>query len=254
MRACTSGGIPVPVSLTASTTCGPAVALGLAATKDASTSTSASPIVSRPPPGIASRAFTTRLSTTCSICAGSASTRPTPGATVVTSSTSSPISRCSIGSRSATTTSSARTRVCSTCLRLKARSWRVRVAARSPTRLISSTSLRTGSSARRRCSSRSLRPEMTGNRLLKSWAMPPASRPTASIFCDCRSSASRRRGSVTLAMAPIIRTGRPCSSCTTWPRSMTSAQEPSARRKRNSSPQVWAPPAMAAWMPSTTRA
>ena len=37
---------------------------------------------------------------------------------------------------------------------------------------------------------------ITMSRLLKSWAMPPASRPTASIFCDWRScSSSRRRSS-----------------------------------------------------------
>ena len=29
--------------------------------------------------------------------------------------------------------------------------------------------------------------QMTVSRLLKSWATPPASRPTASIFCACRS-------------------------------------------------------------------
>ena len=33
---------------------------------------------------------------------------------------------------------------------------------------------------------------MTVSRLLKSWATPPASWPTASIFCACRSWASRR--------------------------------------------------------------
>ena len=36
-------------------------------------------------------------------------------------------------------------------------------------------------------------------RLLKSWAMPPASRPTASIFCAWRSCASMRATSVTLS-------------------------------------------------------
>ena len=30
----------------------------------------------------------------------------------------------------------------------------------------------------------SVKPEMATRRLLKSWAMPPASRPTASIFCE----------------------------------------------------------------------
>ena len=31
---------------------------------------------------------------------------------------------------------------------------------------------------------------MTVSRLLKSWAIPPASRPIASIFCDWRSCSS----------------------------------------------------------------
>ena len=44
---------------------------------------------------------------------------------------------------------------------------------------------------------------MTVRRLLKSWATPPARRPTASIFCDCRScsSSSRRCGDVDDAAA-----------------------------------------------------
>ena len=37
---------------------------------------------------------------------------------------------------------------------------------------------------------------ITASRLLKSWAIPPASRPTASIFCDWRSWSSSRRASV----------------------------------------------------------
>ena len=40
-------------------------------------------------------------------------------------------------------------------------------------------------------------PEITISRLLKSWAMPPARRPTASIFWAWRSCCSRARRSVT---------------------------------------------------------
>ena len=39
-------------------------------------------------------------------------------------------------------------------------------------------------------------PIITCNILLKSWATPPASCPTASIFCACRSCSSRLRFSV----------------------------------------------------------
>ena len=84
----------------------------------------------------------------------------------------------------------------STCLRLKARSWRTRRAARSAAPMTCCTFRRRGSSASRPRRSSSPCPMMTMSRLLKSWAMPPASRPTASIFWDWRScSSSRRRSS-----------------------------------------------------------
>src|SRR5258705_490357 len=50
---------------------------------------------------------------------------------------------------------------------------------------------------------------MAHSRLLKSWATPPASRPTASIFCDSRSWISSWRRSVTSAIEPMMRTGAP---------------------------------------------
>ena len=43
---------------------------------------------------------------------------------------------------------------------------------------------------------------ITVSRLLKSWATPPASRPTASIFCACRSCSSSWRCSVMSAAVP----------------------------------------------------
>src|SRR5438105_2773413 len=45
-------------------------------------------MVSLPPSGIASRAFTARLMITCSICPGSTNTLPRPGASTATSSMS----------------------------------------------------------------------------------------------------------------------------------------------------------------------
>ena len=45
---------------------------------------------------------------------------------------------------------------------------------------------------------------MAVSRLLKSWATPPASRPTVSIFCACSSCCSRRWCSVMLRATAII--------------------------------------------------
>src|SRR5882672_3429825 len=49
---------------------------------------------------------------------------------------------------------------------------------------------------------------MAVSRLLKSWAMPPASRPIASIFCDCRSCSS--------VCALSVRIRRFCRARFTW--------------------------------------
>ena len=148
-------------------------------------------MVSLPPPGIASRALTARLRITCSIWPGSALIVPRLEASAVRSSTSSPINRRSIFSRSETTVLRSMATGCKTCLRLKASSCRVRPAARSPAFLISSTLWRRGSWACNRLRTRSLYPLMAVSRLLKSCAMPPASCPMASSFCDCRSCSSR---------------------------------------------------------------
>jgi len=75
-------------------------------------------------------------------------------------------------------------------LRLKARSWRVKEAAFSPAFLISSISLRKDSSLMTSINASSAFPMMVVSILLKSWAIPPASVPMASIFWDCRSCSS----------------------------------------------------------------
>ena len=74
--------------------------------------------------------------------------------------------------------------------RLNVRSWLITDAARSPALLIPSISFRLGSSFPRRCSAIPLYPLITVRRLLKSWAIPPVSCPTASIFCAWRSCSS----------------------------------------------------------------
>ena len=65
-RSRVAASMPTPVSVTATRTCGPTPAPSLWAAKPSSRSTFAVSIVSRPPFGIASRAFTARFMSTCS--------------------------------------------------------------------------------------------------------------------------------------------------------------------------------------------
>ena len=74
---------------------------------------------------------------------------------------------------------------------------------------------------------------MVVSRLLNSWAMPPASRPTASSFCDCISrSSSRWRWpmSVTTPSAPMK---SPCSSCSGLDETRVQTERPLRWRKRS---------------------
>ena len=82
------------------------------------------------------------------------------------------------------------------CLRLKASSCLVSPAPRVPAFWISVMSAWRGSPGPRSSSRSSQKPRITISRLLKSWATPPASRPTASIFCSCSFCASSARRSV----------------------------------------------------------
>src|SRR5207253_9801078 len=79
---------------------------------------------------MASRTFTTRFTMTCSSWPGSALLRPSAGGRTVRSATSSPIRRRSMDSMFSTTALRSRTLGWRTCLRLKARSWRVSWVAR----------------------------------------------------------------------------------------------------------------------------
>ena len=120
---------------------------------------------------MASRALTVRFMTTCSICPGSAETRPVPASSRSSSWTSSPMSRRSIVARLPTSVLTSITCGWRNCRRLKARSWRVRLAARSDARRICSTSWASASPFLRTLRIRSLWPMMTARRLLKSWAI-----------------------------------------------------------------------------------
>src|SRR5882672_1895510 len=99
----------------------------------------------RPPFDMASRALTARFISTCCIWLGSTLTRPVPCTGSTTSCMSSPIIRCNMGTRSATSGPSSSTRGCTTCLRLKARSWLVSATARCEVFWIRSTSRCIGS-------------------------------------------------------------------------------------------------------------
>src|SRR5439155_259081 len=102
----------------------------------------------------------------------------------------------------ATLTWSSMTLGCRTCFRLNATRWLVRSAARSAAFSIPSTSPPSDAWPSRRRRRSSVWPMITVSRLLKSWAMPPARRPTASIFCACRKSSSNCLRSETSTIKP----------------------------------------------------
>ena len=89
----TSGRMPVPVSLTATRTYQPVSAGACGSELAASSSMCEIWIVSSPPAGIASRAFSTRFRTICSISCGSRSTQAGVGASTMCSVMSSRITR-----------------------------------------------------------------------------------------------------------------------------------------------------------------
>ncbi len=142
-RSMTSWGIPVPVSLTFRLLYRPGASPTRLAAWSVSTSALAVATISFPPPGIASRALTARLTRTCSIWPGSASTGPSPAARSVDSSTCSPRVRSSSCSTPSITWLRFSTRGWMTSRRAKASSWWVSPAARSAARWICPMSSRT---------------------------------------------------------------------------------------------------------------
>ena len=131
-RSFVSSSMPRPVSRIVIVTNWPARAPAPSVAAAASVNvTFAVAIVSVPPRGISSRELTTRLTITWCSWLGSASTDASVEPYAVTTLMSSPIRRRNIVSMSPTT--SLRFSTCGSriCLRLKARSWRVRPCARS---------------------------------------------------------------------------------------------------------------------------
>ena len=210
-RASTSGPMPMPVSLSIRRTCGPFADPGCAATKASFSTTLSVVIRSVPPDGIASRALTARFMMTCSIWPGSALMRRTRSPRAGIKVMSSPITRPSMVCMPPTRVFRSRTCGSRICWRLKASSCRVNNAALRPALTISWTSSRIcpsgGSSAR----VISPKPRIAVNRLLKSWAIPLASRPIPSIFCAWRTCASSVFRSVTSSAMPASRYTSPAS-------------------------------------------
>ena len=131
IRAFVSGVMPVPVSLTASMTYGPGMTGWCSSAYCAVRSAFAVSRIRVPPVGIASRALTTRFMSTCWSWPGSARTFPASLPSAKRISTSSPMTRRSIFSKSSTSSLSSNTIGSNTCWRLKASSCLVSEAARS---------------------------------------------------------------------------------------------------------------------------
>ena len=134
MRACVARSMPVPVSLTANVTCGPAFMPTCSFAWLSVRRTSSVSMVSLPPRGMASRAFTARFMMTCSICPGSTLIDASPAAATAMSSTSSPIRIRSIFSIPPQMSLRSTILGASTCCRLNASRCRVKLAARFPAR------------------------------------------------------------------------------------------------------------------------
>ncbi len=144
---------------------------------------------------MASRAFTARFRIALSTWFWSTSTGHSRGDSALSSSTCSPKVRCSSSAMLRTSAFRSVGVGSSACLRENASSREVRLAARS------AACLDISSARRMRAVSLGLLramvsspPMMTVRRLLKSWATPPVSCPTASIFWDWNS-ASRASSS-----------------------------------------------------------
>src|SRR3954447_9254211 len=237
-RAATSGGMPLPSSVTAIDTYWPAVmpcgraSSGVRSTADVST-------IMRPPAGIASRALTARLSRTCSSLVGSTLTRQRPVDSRISRSMSARKERRRSFSPAPMTSSSTTTRVRAGSRRPKASRCLVSSAARTAAPWICSTSLSTSLSRTASCT-KEAKLLMTAMRLLKSCAPPPASCPMmasrscwARRACCSRSSVtSRRSTAVPVPSGPVDEKARSASTRREGPPTVTSAA--SARSRRSS--------------------
>src|ERR1700733_12291648 len=124
----------------------------------------------------------------------------------------------------------------SNCLRLKASNRRVSVAARSAACWIECTLSCSGPSLSNSSSNTSVYPLITISRLLKSCATPPASLPTASIFCAWRSCSSSCRRSVMSSAISSSTSSGSSLNVAAQPLSRTMITRPSLRFHCTSTP------------------
>ena len=167
-----------------------------------------------PPPGMASRALLTRFSTTWSNRTESIITTAGLALGSMLRLMCSPTVRVRSGlklsSRWLRSVGFGADGFC----RENSSSCRVNAAARSAASSTQRMSARRGSSSSRALRTNPANPMISDRMLLKSWAMPPASRPTLCIFWCCRNSADRCSRSVTSSTVPCHSTASPCSSVT----------------------------------------
>ena len=232
--ASTSDDIPVPLSVTASTTYSPGPGPSTPASGSRSRVAFDTSIASRPPLGMASRALTARFRMALSSWPGSAWTRheSRPGSTVTSMVSPRVRRRRPVMPPARTPASIVRGR--RAWRREKASSFPVRSAPNSAARAISSNISSRVSGSSRWSLTNSLLPRMTARRLLKSWAMPPVSWPTTSIFWDWWSWSSSVLRSVMSCTTPVVRTKRPASSSSGSAISRITCSPPSARTIRYS--------------------
>ena len=190
--------MPLPVSLTASITTWPTLAVAM---------------VRRPPCGIASRALTTRFMITCPIWCGLALTRLRPESSRVRSSMLSPSRGWSTRVTFPTSWFRSTGVGAGGGRRLPARICWARAAPHSVARLMASALRRSGSSGRRRLSIISVYPMMTASRLLKSCATLLACRRRLALSASASSSRARGSRADTAPPSDVIdgprRRGRP---------------------------------------------
>ena len=198
MRARVASSMPQPLSLTAMRTA-PKPLRRHGSSKAGGSAGSSGPTVSirnpiRPGcPCSACTALVPRLSSTCPSRVASARMAGPFGATSLTSWTLEPMAVRSRLQVSVTMASGQTGVRASGCWRLKARIWRTSSRPRRAALLISCRLCRAGWPVGRSWRARSALPRMAARMLLKSCATPPASVPSASIFCDCASCCSRAR-------------------------------------------------------------
>src|SRR5262245_4742524 len=205
-RAWVASSIPEPVSDTESTMYWPGPGNPRVAACASSRSARVVSIVMRPPPIDASRALATRFVITCSSRPRLIRTGHASASSRVTSSLPSPTSSLSIASAPATTSLTFTVEAGGSCRRDASSSWRVSVTPHSAAPWMPSTCSRNASPRAIRFSSRRLWPTMTETRLLKSWAIPAARRPTDSKPRASWSSArSRSRSAESLTISPRSR-------------------------------------------------